>query len=380
MKKQILIFAFSLVAVSARCEIGAVWLTYNTNAPTGIVLNWTTSSPSAASVDYGTTESRGAKINSADKKTLHYAEIPISNAESEIFYKISDDTGAEFSAKINRLPASENFRAVIIGNLGYAKNPDFRAIEADRPDIVFTCGDNVPMLHENGKWDGSMKPFEAAIKKFPRRLLASTPLMPISGNHDKEIRPRGKKYPKEASYDPSAAGFKEFFKLPDGGSYWKFAVPQYGVTFLGIDVCHIYDYGTTWQACSPFGADSRQYVWYKGQVENRQTPFVFTLMNERNQDMRKTKGKIWEAEFSKTSGVVSGFGYYLERAETGGVKFYNTSLNAGDKYPDAFSKFIKAEGGYLLLTFAKGKDVRADLKSLAGEVLDSSAIKPLSSR
>ena len=62
------------------------------------------------------------------------------------------------------------------------------------------------------------------------------------------------------------------------------------------------------------------------------------------------------------------------------MKFYNTSLNAGDKYPDVFSKFIKAEGGYLLLTFAKGKDVRADLKSLAGEVLDSSAIKPLSSR
>ena len=376
MKRAILFSALSLPACAGFCEIDAVWLTYNAEEPSRIVLNWTTSAPSESRAEYGATAALGSRIVSNKKKTLHFAEIPLSNARGEIFYKISGGGGAEFSAKINKLAASGVFKAAVLGNLGYVENVDFGAIAADKPDIVFTCGDNIRKLcGDGGEWDGSLKPFELAIKRFPRSLLASTPLMPITGNHDKEIHPRGKKYPPKPAYDSSASGFKKFFRLPGAVSFWKFSVPRFGAEFLALDVCHIGDFGTTWQACQPFGADSEQFLWYKNAVEKSCAPFVFTLMNERNQDMRLVCGKIWGAQFAKTSCVVSGFGNFIERAEVGGVPFFNTSLKGETLYPDKFSKFIRGEGGYLLLTFEPGKNVKAEIKSLSGKVLDASEIK-----
>ena len=73
--------------------------------------------------------------------------------------------------------------------------------------------------------------------------------------------------------------------------------------------------------------------------------------------------------------VVSGFGYYAERAEVDGLTYLNTSLGKGTKYADPKSKFIESEAGYVLMTFEKGKVTMAvELKNLDGKVLDRTEI------
>lgn len=69
--------------------------------------------------------------------------------------------------------------------------------------------------------------------------------------------------------------------------------------------------------------------------------------------------------------VFSGYGYYSERAEVDGFPYFNTSLKAGDLYPDKFSKVLNPVGGYILLTFTKNQPVKVDTKSLDGTLLDT---------
>ncbi len=356
-------------ALVSRAEIVSVWLTHSSETPSDVVLNWTTSKPVPSEVFFRSSDVAETRAGDSREKNLHSVKIPVSPVGREIFYKICDSSGGEFSSKINAYPVEGEFRAVFIGNLGYAKNVDFSAIAADRPHIIFTCGDNIPALHSGGVWGGSLKPFEGAIKKFPVSLLASTPIMPVLGNHDREIRPRGTKYPKEPVYDVSASAYGEFFKLPQPFKFWKFSVPEFNATFAALDLCHTGDFGTTWQACSPFSSDSAQYARFAEIAGGAREKLLFAIMNERSQNMRDFSGGIWRRLFSKATVVVSGFGYYLERAHDE-VPYYNTSLCAGDKYPDRNSKFFSAESGYLLVSIRKGGGVRCRLKSVKGVVLD----------
>jgi len=73
------------------------------------------------------------------------------------------------------------------------------------------------------------------------------------------------------------------------------------------------------------------------------------------------------------SAVISGFGYFAERAEVDGVPFFNTALGVGAKYPDPQSKFFASEASYVLLRFVRGgKSFVVELKNLGGDVLDRS--------
>ena len=81
----------------------------------------------------------------------------------------------------------------------------------------------------------------------------------------------------------------------------------------------------------------------------------------------------WHALFRQGTAVVSGFGYFAERAEADGFPYFNTALGAGAKYADPKSKFLAGEASYILLTVPRdAKTMSVEIKRLNGEVLDRS--------
>ena len=115
--------------------------------------------------------------------------------------------------------------------------------------------------------------------------------MPVLGNHDKEVRPRGDAPPQEPVYDVNATAFRTFFELPDDEWKWHFDVPGFDVRFIALDLNHISDMGTTWQACHPFAAGSEQFEWYDRLTQRTDRRFVVTLYNEQNANIRAKEGR-----------------------------------------------------------------------------------------
>ncbi len=101
--------------------------------------------------------------------------------------------------------------------------------------------------------------------------------------------------------------------------------------------------------------------------------FVVTLMHERQSALAGATKGAWHEHFRKGSALVTGFGYFAERAELeGGLPYFNTCLKGdGDLYQDRNSRFHARVDNYLLLTLRSDAPVmRAELKSLDGTVLD----------
>ncbi len=88
--------------------------------------------------------------------------------------------------------------------------------------------------------------------------------------------------------------------------------------------------------------------------------------------MRSQEQGAWHQMFRRGTVVISGFGYFAERAESDGCVYYNTSLSGkGARYPDPKSQFLQSEHNYVLLTFARAtRRMTVELKNLDGKVLD----------
>lgn len=86
--------------------------------------------------------------------------------------------------------------------------------------------------------------------------------------------------------------------------------------------------------------------------------------------MRNIENCEWMKLFQKGTAVITGYGYYSERAEVNGFPYFNTSLKTGDKYPDKFSKVLYANG-YILFTF-KIERLKIEMKSINGKIIDRS--------
>ncbi|MBW3598447.1 MAG: hypothetical protein KY475_14395, partial [Planctomycetes bacterium] len=187
-----------------------------------------------------------------------------------------------------------------------------------------------------------MKPYAALIHADPE-LFRSTPFLPVLGNHDREIRPRGDKPPAEPVYDVDATAFRRFFEFPGDEWKWHFDLPDFGVRFVALDFNHISDFGTTWQTCHAFAEDSDQFRWYEKLMEEP-PGLVVTLYNERNASIRNQAQGKWHDLFRRGTICITGFGYFAERAEVGGFPYYNTSLNGtGNQYPNPHSKFLAGQ-------------------------------------
>ena len=128
---------------------------------------------------------------------------------------------------------------------------------------------------------------------------------------------------------------------------------------------------TTWQTGHPFDEASEQLAWYRKQMEPLRPGHTITIQNERNATMRGQLKGEWGRWFQKGSAVITGFGYFAERAVVEGFPYYNTALKGnGDRYPDPKSAFFASEHSYMLLTFKPKASMRVQIKSLAGQVMD----------
>jgi len=369
----------ALLSVSAFASLGSaqvqrVWLTHQSADPSKVVVHWTTVSPTESVVRFGRDSHYAAEVRTACERTLHQVEIEV--PENDAVYHYSVGAGNDWSkdATFKSCPTDE-FRIAVVAN--WHSKADLSALMADDVHLLTTGGDNISSIWQTcgeGKPDCTAA-YEALIDRYPE-LFRSTPFMPVLGNHDREIRPRGDRPPPEPVYDVDATAFRRFFALPGDEWKWTFEIPDFGIKLIALDFNHISDQGTTWQTCHPIDRDSEQFKWY-GEVMNAlNSKFVLTLYNERNSTMRSQAGGGWNELFRRGSACITGFGHFGERAEADGFPMFNTSLSGrGAKYPDPKSLVLHNVNNYLLITARKGSDkLVIELKGLDGKVLDRSEI------
>lgn len=351
-------------------EIMRVWLTHRTTDPSKIVVNWETTAPGNSVVRYGLSQSVMETVAVDEAGTLHHVEISLAKRDATYHYRVSTGDQTSANATFKSYP-TEVLRVAVVAD--WQGKPKLDAILRDNVHLLLTVGDNIDCLHRLcgvGVKD-CIKPYGELIDRYPE-LFRSTPFMPVLGNHDREIRPRGPKPPAEPVYDIEATAFRKFFELPGDEWKWHFDAREFGVRFVALDLNHISDMGTTWQTCHPFARDSAQYQWYEELMDGPKPPLVVTLYNERNASVRAQVGGAWGAMLRRGTIAITGFGYFAERAEVDGFTCYNTSLSGkGDKYPDPKSQFLASENSYVLLAFTK-KPLKmvVEIKSLEGQVLD----------
>lgn len=365
----VLVFA----TATAHAQVERVWLTHQSTDPSRIVVNWETSKPTTSVVNYGLSAKYDRVATAEGTATRHHVEIAI--PEKDVTWHYSVGSGAEASPDVTfkGYPTKE-LRVAVVADWGYAPGRDFSALMKDDVHLLLTSGDNVPSLHENGR-EGA-KAFSALIDQAPK-LFRGTPFMPVLGNHDKEAHPRGPKPPADPVYDVNATVYREFFALPGDEWKWHFDIADFDVRFIALDIEHMFDFGTTWQTCHAFDAESEQFRWFHERMDETKAGFVFTLMNEKQSSLANATKGLWHREFVRGNGLISGFGYFAERAELdGGLPYFNTCLKGdGDVYKDPKNQFLAREDNYLLLTFKRGEEtMTVQIKNLQGEVLDTRVI------
>ncbi len=365
-----IIAVFLLVQTGiTRAQIERIWLSHRSADPGRVVVNWETAEPGSSVVRYGPTPSV-EHIRAVDESvTLHHVEIPLIPKASAYYYRVQ--TGSEKSdvASFKGYTGNE-LRVAVIADL--QGKPELPGLLKDNVHIVMTAGDNVPNLWEGGGGrKDKTKPYSKLIDAYPE-LFRTTIFMPVLGNHDKEVRPRGSAPPKEPVYDVNATAFRTFFELPDDEWKWRFEVPGFDVRFIALDLNHISDMGTTWQACHPFAAGSEQFEWYDRLTQRTDRRFVVTLYNEQNASMRNKEGRRWHQMFRRGTACITGFGYFAERAVFEGHPYFNTSVSGrGDRYPDPHFQLLASVDNYILLTFHREpREMIVDLKALDGTILD----------
>lgn len=356
-------------------EITRIWLNHNSSNPDQISINWLSDEAGPSEVLFASDQEKPQKFFGGENVTLHSVSVPLNSKAITYSYSVSTN-GQKSKSFTFKSYNTDKLRVAVVANWQVKK--DLSSIKEDNVHLLLTAGDNVSNLYSicgNGVKD-SVKPYVKLIDRYPE-MFATTPLMPILGNHDKQIYPRGKKPPEHKVYDVDATSYRKFFSLPDEEWKWSFNLADFDLHIMALDLNHTSDIGNNWQTCHGFDADSEQYLWYKKQMDASKSKFKLTLLNEKNGTVRGLSKGIWKKEFEKGTTVISGFGYFAERAEENGIKYINTSLGGtGAPYKDSHSKFFKSSDNYLFLEFSKSKKtMKASLKDLSGKGLDTFFIK-----
>jgi hypothetical protein len=354
--------------LASAADIERIWLTHKTTDPSKIVVNWMSEAAGDSVVQFGVTADYGEMVRIDENATLHHVEIPLKHRNAVYHYTVSTGNQRSADAKFKAYP-TDVLRVAVVAD--WQSKPDLSAILKDDIHLMLTAGDNIASIWQRCGENQSecVNPYADLIDAYPE-LFRSTPLMPVLGNHDREIRPRGNKPPADPAYDVDAKAFRRFFELPGDEWKWYFDFPEFDLRFVALDFNHISDFGTTWQTCHPFDEGSEQFRWYAKLME-KPPAFVVTLYNERNASIRnQAKGK-WHDLFRRGTLSISGFGYFAERAEADGFPYYNTSLDGkGNQYPDPQSKFLTGDDSYVLLTVPRHAKMTVEIKSMKSMVLD----------
>lgn len=361
-------FLFLALTVAAQAQVERVWLAQREVGKLVVCAETTTAAPVTVKTSRADAEPAIARDQGG---TLHHVEVSFADDGAPLRYEVSVEGHPPVRGESRPAPTSV-WRVAVVADWGYANQPDFTALRRDLPHLLVTAGDNVPSQHQRngvGVLDGT-RAYAALIDSQPE-LFRSTPFLPALGNHDHEIRPRGPVPPAEPVYELEATAFRRFFALPEPGWCWRFDHPRFGARLLALDLHHTSDFGTTWQTGHDFAPGSEQMRWFAEHSAAPGARTLVTLQNERNATMRAKPG--WGELFARSTAVITGFGYFAERAEPAHAPpYFNTSLGGqGAKYPDPASKFFASKDNYVLLTFpADGGPLVVELKALDGRVLD----------
>jgi len=364
------LIALSLVPnLTQAGEITRVWLTFKSNTPDKIVVNWISDLPGDSTVQFGLNSQLKKRVHVDENTTLHHVEIPVKHQDEVYHYSVKSGNQESAPATFKACP-TDVLRIAVAAD--WQDKPDLSAIIKEDIHLLATAGDHISRLWDQcgeGNKD-CVKPFSDLVATYPK-LFRSIPVMPSLGNHDREIRPRGPKPPAKPVYDIEATAYRRFFELPGDEWKWFFDIPEFNFRLISLDFNHISDLGTTWQSSHPYDEQSEQFQWYK-QLYERPVEFTVTLYNEQNANIRNRANKQWHELFKQGSLCITGFGYYAERAEVDGFPYYNTALNGRKHiYPDSHSQFLQSENNYILLTVERKGKMTVEIKRLNdGKVLD----------
>lgn len=184
-----------LFGVAVRAEdIQRLWLTHQTNEPSKLVVNWETAQPGDSVVEFGDTPALGQSVKQAEAVTLHHVEIPLARRDAALHYRVRSGTQTSAVYSIQGYPTKE-LRVAVFADTGYAKASWGEAVLAEKPHLLISAGDHIPSLHRGQPVPmNDTTAFSKLVDRYPQ-LFASTPWLPLLGNHDREIRPRGPKPP-----------------------------------------------------------------------------------------------------------------------------------------------------------------------------------------
>lgn len=382
MKNALMFFVMvTLISVSrAWAEIDTVWLTFARETPSHITVSWISGQPGDSTVFYGATQETLEKTTVSHSSTLHHVEIPFPGEKSDWFYRVETDGETSPLHKVKGFHVRE-LRIAVVGNVhGSNTDRNFDAIRKDEIHLLATAGDNVSGLLSKGI-DGdaaktNIQPFQRFVSR-QRDIFATTPFMPVLGNHDRQIRDRGTKEnpPTAPVYDIDATAYLSFFPLPKPGWCWKFDLPDFRLRLIALDLNHTTDLGTFLQSSHSYKKGEEQYAWYDRVSSGNFPGLVVTLNNEKNDLVRNREEKSWHEMLRRGTATITGFGHFGERAELDGFPYVNTSvIGKGPQYKDSHTKFLVGRDNYVLLRIPRGGEkLTLQLKALDdGEILDSS--------
>ncbi len=360
------------MGVSGFSEIGQIWISQVDHTATTAAINWYCTEKGESAVRFGTDRDnlRTFRAPSTAPQNLRSVEVDISKRDVTYYYSVQTGNQSSEIKSFRGYPSKGGeLRVAVFGNLGYFRFDDkLRHLRDKEPHLLVSCGDNIPALHASKPvaYD-DVSAFLKMIARDPK-LFESVIFISAIGNHDREFKPRGKSRPplSQPVYDVEAQAFRRFFAFPGVEWRWDLTIPDFDVKFLSVDSPHMNDVGTGWQACHALDADSEQFQWYKKMMDAATNKFVITFYNGANSGMRRIHKGIWEKELAKGSLCVSGYGYYMEFAQTkNGLPYINTSLNAGDHYKDkANAVWSERVGGFLLLRFCPDETLTGEFYSI----------------
>ena len=378
--REILFACMAGLALATQAQVEAVWLTHSSPTQSKTVVSWKSARPGPSRVAYGADAACGETASVAGERSVHHVEIDTPQRGAAVFYRV--ETGDQRSETLRFQTCPEDVvRVAVVADWGYAGKPDLTALKADKPHMLITAGDNVRhIINPQLAGDKTYIKHYIDLLKSEAEFFATTPFMPILGNHDKQVGPRVNKRPGASAetYDIDATAYLSVFALPDPGWRWAFTIPQVDVTFLALDMQHLSDFGTTFQTSHSHRQGSEQFKWYDEQTRDAKTGFVVTLMNAKSSNRNLEKG-AWHTMFSRGTLCITGYGYYAERAvESNGFPYYNTCVaKPGDVYRDGKAVVCERVSSYVLLTFERAKArLTVDLKRLDGSVIDTQVYTP----
>lgn len=367
--------AFLLISVvSASAEVKRIWLTHQSPDPSKLVVSWQTSEPGDSVVEFGTTSSLGQTVKVEGSRTLHHVEIPL--AEKDVVYHYKVKTGSQESAvtTFKGYPTKE-LRIGVVANLRADAKIDLSALKKDDVHLLLSSGDTAMQYQFCGENLPECVESHGTLVDTQAELFRTTPFLPTLGNLDRKIRPNSDG-PEKPAYEIPATAYRSFFALPGKEWIWTFAVPDFDLQLVSVDMNHTGDFGTPNQSCHPFGADSEQIAWYRETMEATKAAQVITLFGETGSRVRSHAGGEWKRLISKGTLAISGEAYHAERTLVEGIQYYNTSVRGNGTFGvDPDHNFIDPSGGYLLITLARETGgMKVAIKSLDGRVLEEQTV------